>query len=127
MRVPGAVGQTGTLADRAPFRDYSWFVGFAPKDNPKLAVAAVVVNEPLWRIRAAWLGREGLRLGMARLPPGSLVPPKDDAPDVPVEEDSEEEEAQEGETPAPAVATSPAATPPATQEETPAASAMSQP
>ncbi|ATB38191.1 cell division protein FtsI [Cystobacter fuscus] len=127
MRVPGAVGKTGTLADNKPFRDYSWFVGFAPKDNPRLAVAAVIVNEPLWRIRAAWLGREGLRLGMARLPPGALAPQKDDAPDVPVEEDSEEEEAQEGGPPAPAVATTPAATPPETTPGTEAASAMSQP
>jgi predicted Rdx family selenoprotein len=122
MRVPGAVGKTGTLADNKPFRDYSWFVGFAPKDNPKLAVAAVIVNEPLWRIRAAWLGREGLRLGLARLPPGALEPQKDDAPDVPVEDDSEEEETQEGGSPAPAVATTPSATTPTTD-----ASAMSQP
>ncbi|HLM44338.1 MAG TPA: penicillin-binding transpeptidase domain-containing protein, partial [Myxococcaceae bacterium] len=70
MGVPGAVGKTGTLADRAPFRDYSWFVGFAPKDNPKVAVAAVIVNEPIWHIRATWLGREAMRLGLARLPPG---------------------------------------------------------
>src|SRR5690606_513043 len=54
FRVRGAVGKTGTLADRHPFRDYSWFVGFAPKDNPQIAVAAVVVNEPKWRIRATY-------------------------------------------------------------------------
>ncbi|MGA9525800.1 MAG: penicillin-binding transpeptidase domain-containing protein [Myxococcaceae bacterium] len=63
-RVPGAVGKTGSLADKRPFRDYSWFVGFAPRDNPKIAVAAVVVNEPKWRIRATWVGREALRLGL---------------------------------------------------------------
>ena len=62
MRVAGAVGKTGSLADRKPFRDYSWFVGFAPKDAPRVAVAAVVVNEPRWRIRATWLGREAMRL-----------------------------------------------------------------
>ncbi len=93
MRVPGAVGKTGTLADRSPFRDYSWFVGFAPKNNPKLAVAAVIVNEPLWRIRATWLGREALRLGLARLPPGSLAPEKEEPPSSeppPAEETPEE-------------------------------------
>jgi cell division protein FtsI/penicillin-binding protein 2 len=63
-RVPGAVGKTGSLADRNPFRDYSWFVGFAPRDNPKVAVAAVVVNDYVWRIRATWLGREAMRLAM---------------------------------------------------------------
>ncbi len=59
--VKGAVGKTGSLADKRPFRDYSWFVGYAPKDAPKVAVAAVIVNDPLWRIRATWLGREALR------------------------------------------------------------------
>ena len=60
----GAVGKTGSLADRNPFRDYSWFVGFAPRDAPRVAVAAVVVNEPRWRIRAPWLAREAMRLGL---------------------------------------------------------------
>jgi len=72
--VPGAVGKTGSLADKNPFRDYSWFVGFAPRDNPKVAVAAVIVNEPLWHIRATWLGREALRLyleGLAKPQKGS--------------------------------------------------------
>jgi membrane peptidoglycan carboxypeptidase len=107
MGVPGAVGKTGTLADRKPFRDYSWFVGFAPKDNPKVAVAAVIVNEPLWRIRATWLGREAMRLGLARLPPGSLAPAKEE-PSTPQEEDPAEEESSEDETPAAEVAGSPA-------------------
>lgn len=62
MRVPGAVGKTGSLADKRPFRDYSWFVGFAPRDNPQVAVAAVIVNDPKWRIRAPWLAREAMRL-----------------------------------------------------------------
>jgi cell division protein FtsI/penicillin-binding protein 2 len=64
FRVPGAVGKTGGLADKKPFRDYSWFVGFAPKDDPKIAVAAVVVNDMKWRIRATWLGREAMRIGI---------------------------------------------------------------
>ncbi|HEX8437702.1 penicillin-binding transpeptidase domain-containing protein, partial [Archangium sp.] len=92
MGVPGAVGKTGTLADRAPFRDYSWFVGFAPKDNPKVAVAALIVNEPIWRIRATWLGREAMRLGLARLPPGSLVVPPREEPPEPQEETPSDEE-----------------------------------
>jgi cell division protein FtsI/penicillin-binding protein 2 len=67
FRLPelrGAVGKTGSLADRQPFRDYSWFVGFAPKDSPRVAVAAVVVNEARWRIRAPWLAREAMRLAL---------------------------------------------------------------
>ncbi len=61
-RVEGAVGKTGSLADRNPYRDYSWFVGFAPKHEPQVAVAAVIVNDYRWRIRATWLGREAMRL-----------------------------------------------------------------
>ncbi|MCE9673753.1 penicillin-binding protein [Myxococcus stipitatus] len=68
FRVDHAVGKTGTLADKTPFRDYSWFVGFAPRDNPRVAVAALIVNEPKWRIRGTWLGREALRLGLERVP-----------------------------------------------------------
>lgn len=108
MGVPGAVGKTGTLADRAPFRDYSWFVGFAPKDNPKVAVAALIVNEPIWRIRATWLGREAMRLGIARLPPGSVAPAKDEA--TPAEETPADEESSEEE-PAEEVVGTPSATP----------------
>jgi peptidoglycan glycosyltransferase len=59
-----AVGKTGSLADKAPlpYRDYTWFVGFAPRDNPRVAVAAVVVNDVRWRIHAPWLAGEALRL-----------------------------------------------------------------
>lgn len=81
FRVEGAVGKTGTLADKKPFRDYSWFVGFAPKDNPRVAVAAVIVNDPYWRIRATWLGREAMRLALQRLPkPPQAVAEKAPAP-----------------------------------------------
>ncbi|HVE85235.1 MAG TPA: penicillin-binding transpeptidase domain-containing protein [Myxococcales bacterium] len=82
FRVPGAVGKTGCLADRNPYRDYSWFIGYAPKDDPKVAVAAVIVNDYAWRIRATYLGREALRLaleGEARWakPLIATVPPPD--------------------------------------------------
>ncbi|MFN0062248.1 MAG: penicillin-binding transpeptidase domain-containing protein [Myxococcaceae bacterium] len=66
-RVAGAVGKTGSLADHQPFRDYSWFVGFAPKDAPKVAVATVVVNGPRWKIRAPYLAREAMRFSLERL------------------------------------------------------------
>lgn len=68
FRVDNAVGKTGTLADKNPFRDYSWFVGFVPKSRPRFAVAAVIVNDPYWRIRATYLGREAMRLALERFP-----------------------------------------------------------
>lgn len=62
FRVQSAVGKTGSLADRHPYREYSWFIGFAPKESPRVSVAAVIVNGAKWRIRATWLGREAMRL-----------------------------------------------------------------
>jgi cell division protein FtsI/penicillin-binding protein 2 len=64
-----AAGKTGSLADKKPFRDYTWFVGYAPASAPKIAVAAVIVNDPFWRIRATWLGREAMRLYLNPAPP----------------------------------------------------------
>lgn len=55
-------GKTGSLSShQLPFKDYSWFVGFAPADDPKIAVAAVVVNGLKWRIHAPFIAREALR------------------------------------------------------------------
>lgn len=58
-----AAGKTGSIFSKdKPFRDFTWFVGWAPKENPKVAIAAVVVNGPLWRVRAPYVGREALRM-----------------------------------------------------------------
>jgi cell division protein FtsI/penicillin-binding protein 2 len=50
-------GKTGSLSEADPFRDYSWFVGFAPADNPRVAFAVVVVNDRNWRVKAPWVAR----------------------------------------------------------------------
>lgn len=60
LREVAVAGKTGSLSDANPFRDYSWFVGFAPVEDPQVAVAAVVVNERLWRIKAPFVAREAL-------------------------------------------------------------------
>ncbi|MGZ6125147.1 MAG: penicillin-binding transpeptidase domain-containing protein [Myxococcales bacterium] len=55
-------GKTGSLSiHKGQFKDYSWFVGFAPADDPKIAVAAVVVNGLKWRIHAPYIAREALK------------------------------------------------------------------
>jgi cell division protein FtsI/penicillin-binding protein 2 len=55
-------GKTGSLSNhQKPFKDYSWFVGFAPADDPKIAVAAVVVNGLKWKIHAPFIAREALK------------------------------------------------------------------
>lgn len=61
--LPGikVAGKTGSLDKNGPYRAYSWWVGHAPADNPTIAVAALVVNTPLWRIKGSFLAREALR------------------------------------------------------------------
>jgi cell division protein FtsI/penicillin-binding protein 2 len=60
LRGVSVAGKTGTLSDRDPYRDYSWFVGFAPADDPEVAVATVIVNEHKWRVRAPAVARDAL-------------------------------------------------------------------
>jgi len=61
--LPGieVAGKTGTLSRYNPQRTYNWWVGYAPVDDPKIAVAVLVVNEPKWRIKASYVAREALR------------------------------------------------------------------
>lgn len=60
LRGIPVAGKTGSLADAQPYRDYSWFVGYAPADHPQVAIATVVVNERLWHARAPTVAREAL-------------------------------------------------------------------
>jgi penicillin-binding protein A len=71
-------GKTGSLSShKKPFKDYSWFVGFAPADDPQIAVAAVVVNGIRWKIHAPYVAREALRAylvgGKLGQPPAARV------------------------------------------------------
>jgi cell division protein FtsI/penicillin-binding protein 2 len=68
--LPGinVAGKTGTLSRERPYRGYSWFVGFAPAEAPKIAVAALLVNSPKWRIKASYLAREALRYQLVEAP-----------------------------------------------------------
>jgi cell division protein FtsI/penicillin-binding protein 2 len=61
--IPGVAvaGKTGTLTDYKLNRYYTWFVGFAPAEAPEVAISALVVNTPEWRIKAPQLAREVLR------------------------------------------------------------------
>lgn len=53
-------GKTGSLEGDDPQGDYSWFVGMAPLDNPEIAIAALVINRPVWQIKAPFVAREAL-------------------------------------------------------------------
>ena len=46
-------GKTGTLQRTAPsYLEYSWFVGFAPSDAPKVSIAVLLGNPPRWHLKA---------------------------------------------------------------------------
>lgn len=61
IRLPGIdiCGKTGTAQAAQPGqRDHSWFVCFAPKDNPKIAMSVVVENAGFGAAVAAPIARE---------------------------------------------------------------------
>jgi penicillin-binding protein A len=60
LREVTVAGKTGSLSEVSPFKDYTWFVGFAPVEDPQVAVAAVVVNDRLWRVKAPFVAHEAL-------------------------------------------------------------------
>lgn len=46
-------GKTGTLTRRSPsYLEYSWFVGFAPRDKPEIIVSVLLGNPERWHIKA---------------------------------------------------------------------------
>jgi cell division protein FtsI/penicillin-binding protein 2 len=59
-------GKTGTLTDHERNRHYTWFIGFAPAEEPEVALSALVVNTPEWRIKAPLLARDVLRAYFAK-------------------------------------------------------------
>lgn len=68
-------GKTGTLSRSEQNRYYTWFVGFAPADQPRVAVATLVVNTPIWRLKAPQLARDVLRAYFAKQKtPGVTAP-----------------------------------------------------
>ena len=60
LRQVSVAGKTGSLNELGPYRDYSWFIGFAPVDDPQIAVAAMVMNDRVWRVKASLVAHEAL-------------------------------------------------------------------
>lgn len=73
-------GKTGSLTDYEGGADYSWFVGYAPVDNPRVIVAAVIENDiQLWYVRAPEMAREALERAFEMLGKEALArSPHDD-------------------------------------------------
>jgi membrane peptidoglycan carboxypeptidase len=84
-------GKTGSLTGkRPPNLNYNWFLGYAPADEPQIAFAVVLANEPRWRIKAHYAARRIVQLWLerrpaiadqreARITPTSLDLPRSDA------------------------------------------------
>lgn len=66
--IPGIeiAGKTGTLNNPSPVKLYTWFVGYAPTKNPKVAIATLVVNDPVWKVKANVVAREALQAYFAQ-------------------------------------------------------------
>jgi cell division protein FtsI/penicillin-binding protein 2 len=50
-------GKTGTLSGRDPGAAYSWFVGFAPADQPRIAFSVLLARADAGDVRAAEVAR----------------------------------------------------------------------
>jgi cell division protein FtsI/penicillin-binding protein 2 len=76
--VAGKTGTLGAETDRG-YLGYSWFVGYAPADHPRIAFAVTLGNHPSWRIKATYVARRivteylGERAEKARAAPRILA------------------------------------------------------
>lgn len=52
--------KTGTINGKDPEGVYTWFAAFAPAEDPMIALVALVINQDRWRIKASYLGEQGL-------------------------------------------------------------------
>lgn len=78
--LPGidVAGKTGTLNQTQPLKLFTWFVGFAPAKNPTIAVSVLVVNDPVWKVKANVIGREVLQAYFVEQgAQGVVAPPMD--------------------------------------------------
>jgi cell division protein FtsI/penicillin-binding protein 2 len=52
--------KTGSIDGTDPVGHYSWFVAYAPMEDPQIALAALVINQNKWRIKATNVGEQAL-------------------------------------------------------------------
>jgi cell division protein FtsI/penicillin-binding protein 2 len=67
-------GKTGTLQETPGGPTTSWFVGFAPSENPSVVVSVVLQNPPKWHQRGHEVGRDLIRAYLASV--GVQLPKK---------------------------------------------------
>jgi cell division protein FtsI/penicillin-binding protein 2 len=54
-------GKTGSLSGENPTGRYEWFIGVAPAEEPRIAVATLLVQGDLWWRNASQIAAEVLR------------------------------------------------------------------
>jgi cell division protein FtsI/penicillin-binding protein 2 len=52
--------KTGSIDGIDPRGHYSWFAAFAPAQNPRIALVALVINQDKWKIKSAQVGEQAL-------------------------------------------------------------------
>jgi cell division protein FtsI/penicillin-binding protein 2 len=62
--VPGVsvAGKTGSLNGKAPDGRYEWFIGVAPAERPRIAVAVLVVQGQVWHKSASQVSAQVFKL-----------------------------------------------------------------
>ncbi len=53
--------KTGSINGTDPKGHYSWFAAFAPIQNPRIALVALVINPDKWKIKASHVGEQALQ------------------------------------------------------------------
>lgn len=52
--------KTGSIDGTDPKGHYSWFAAFAPAQNPRIALVALVINQDRWKIKSSQIGEQAL-------------------------------------------------------------------
>jgi peptidoglycan glycosyltransferase len=52
--------KTGSINGTDPKGHYSWFAAFAPIQNPRIALVALVINPDKWKVKASQVGEQAL-------------------------------------------------------------------
>jgi hypothetical protein len=55
-------GKTGSLSGKNPSGRYEWFIGAAPADDPRIAIAVVLVQSDLWWRNASQIAGDVLKV-----------------------------------------------------------------
>ena len=58
LREMSVAGKTGSLSGKTPPGRYEWFIGLAPADRPKVAIAVLVVQQKRWHTTGSQIGAQ---------------------------------------------------------------------